>query len=996
MGKKYRYGGQVRDMARAQEEAVVSLQELISETPMACSEERASKLVDEFRELARAQSKNGLTEALSDSGAAKLIGTVCCGSPYLAGLMRADLDRLGRVLKSNPDVLFQDLQASLVEQVSSVVTIEDLMRLLRLFKSEVALLCALADLSGVWSVQRLTEVLSQTADVAIQSSVGFLMKEAVTRGDWIGVENGEKPEAHSGYIVLAMGKYGARELNYSSDIDLIVLFEHEKVRLREGLEAPTFFVRMTRDLVRLLDERTADGYVFRTDLRLRPDPGATQVALSTDAAMVYYESFGQNWERAVLIKARPVAGDIEAGNAFLRELEPFVWRKYLDFAAIADLHSMKRRIHAFRGFGEIGVAGHNIKLGRGGIREVEFFAQTQQLIAGGRQPQLRTRQTLVTLDRLVEYDWITNEVRDDLRQAYLFLRRIEHRLQMIGDDQTHEIPSDPGQLENVARFCGYQDRKAFSDALVPVLKCVQKHYAELFEELPEADGVSANLVFTGQDDEPETIEALQKLGYSNPQTVMATVRSWHHGRHAVVRSPVSRERLSAVLPLLIEALADTPDPDTALQTFDRFLSELPTGVQLFSLLRARPGLLRLVADIMGTAPRLARILSRRGRLLDAVIDPGTFVTLPSADSFEDLLRTEAGKAENFEDMLNQLRVVGSEQSFLLGVRVLSGSINAAQAGEGYAVLAERLIGVMQQRVTRELEQVHGSISGGSASIIAMGKLGGRELTASSDIDLIVVYDFDEDQVSSDGSRPLAPQQYFFRLTQRLITALSAPTAEGSLYDVDMRLRPSGQQGPVATQFKSFLRYQAEEAWTWEHMALTRGRVLTGDPGLRRRVEEAIVSALTKPRDQKKTAQDVLEMRERISAEKGTDNIWDLKQVRGGLVDLEFIAQYLQLVHAHKQPEILDQNTLRAYEKLRRAGILDASQADVLIPATRLLLNLTQVLRICISEDFKPDSASKALRDLLARAGQCPDFGSLELLLRETLSKVHREFERAFA
>ena len=974
------------------EQALVAL---IKKAPIADNEQRARAFVEEFRGLAGKGAHDDLARALDDPGTAQLIGAVCCGSPYLSGLMRADVARLERVLCRNPDEHFERMCAAARQDVRSAEKIDEVMKVLRLFKTEVALLSALSDLSGVWDVARVTEILSETADLAVGASVNFLMNDAIARGDWVGSDGKEEPERNSGYIVLAMGKYGARELNFSSDIDLIVLFERDKARLREGLDASTFFVRLTRDLVRLLDERTADGYVFRTDLRLRPDPGATQVALSTEAAMIYYESFGQNWERAALIKARPVAGDTESGDAFLHELEPFVWRRYLDFAAIADLHAMKRRIHAFRGFGDIGVAGHNIKLGRGGIREIEFFVQTQQLIAGGRQPELRTRRTIKTLDGLYEREWITCEVRDDLSSSYLYLRRIEHRLQMVGDDQTHEIPSDEQQLENFSRFCGYPSRREFSDALVPVLKCVQGHYAELFEDLPKGDDDSSNLVFTSQDDEPETIEALERLGFTKPKTVISTVRSWHHGRYAAVRSPVSRERLTAVIPLLVEALADTPDPDSALSNFDRFLSELPMGVQLFSLLRARPGLLRLVADIMGTAPRLARILSRHRRLLDAVIDPGTFETLPSQETFQRLIGEEAAQSEDFEDLLDRLRIVGSEQSFLLGVRVLSGSINASQAGAGYASLAESVIGAMQERVEQELEKVHGRISGGTAAVIAMGKLGGRELTASSDIDLIVVYEFAEGAVSSDGERPLAPQQYYSRLTQRLITALGAPTAEGSLYDVDMRLRPSGQQGPVATQFKSFLRYQMEEAWTWEHMALTRARVLSGSDALRAQVEQAIHSVLTMDRNQAKIANDVLEMRERIFAEKGTDNIWDLKQVRGGLVDLEFIAQYLQLINAHKSPEILDQTTFRVFEKLKRANLLNGSQADILIPATRLLHNLTQVLRICISDAFVPETASGALRDLLARAGECPDFATLEVRLKDALSEVHAEFERIF-
>jgi glutamate-ammonia-ligase adenylyltransferase len=463
-----------------------------------------------------------------------------------------------------------------------------------------------------------------------------------------------------------------------------------------------------------------------------------------------------------------------------------------------------------------------------------------------------------------------------------------------------------------------------------------------------------------------------------------------------VRSPRARELLTEVQPLLVKAFADTADPDRAVATFDRFLAELPAGVQLFSLLKANPALMRLLADIMGTAPRLARILSRRRRLLDAVIDPRTFSALPSAKELEEAIRTELAAAVDEQDVLDRARIVGSEQAFLIGVKVLSGAVNAGEAGEAYALLAEKLIAALAADVEKELERAHGRIPGGAAAVVAMGKLGGREMTAASDLDLIVVYDFDPAATQSDGAKPLAPSQYYARYTQRLISHLSAQTAEGALYEVDMRLRPSGQKGPVAAQLSTFREYQARDAWTWEHMALTRARVVAGPPELRRAVEGAIRDTLLRPRDRAAIAKDVLDMRTRIAAEKGTDNIWDLKQVRGGLVDLEFVAQHLQLVHAARHPDVLDQNTLAAYRKLAAADLIPAAKADRLIQATRLIHNLTQVLRLCLEEAFDPATASSGLKALLARAGGAPDFAALEGDLRETLANVEVEFKELIA
>lgn len=940
----------------------------------------------------RSPSLAGLVSLASEPHVNALLAGIAAGSPYLRTEIMRNPARFEALLRASPELRAKEAAARLSADLAGMTVFNDAMTALRVYKSEMALLTALADLSGVWSVLDVTRALSETADAALVGAVRFLFRQAVAKGEWL-AEDAERPDESSGFIVLGVGKYGARELNYSSDIDLIVFYERARARLKPGIEPATFFVRLTRDLVRLIDERTAAGYVFRTDLRLRPDAGATQIALSTEAAALYYESFGQNWERAALIKARAVAGDIDAGEAFIAELQPFIWRRNLDFAAIADIHAMKRQIHAFRGFGGIGVAGHNIKLGSGGIREIEFFVQTQQLIAGGRQRHLRARRTLEALVALVEHGWIESAAADDLTDAYLYLRTIEHRLQMVADEQTQELPKQEADLESFARFAGYPSLDAFSADILSVLHRVQGHYVRLFEDAPALTAEGGNLVFAGETDDPGTVAALTSMGYARPSDVLAAVRGWHHGRYPAVRSARARELLTEVQPALITAFAAAADPDRAVAVFDQFLAELPGGVQLFSLLKANPALMRLLADIMGTAPRLARILARRRRLLDAVIDPRTFAALPSADELAAAIAADLAQAADPQDVLDRARVIGSEQAFLIGVKVLSGSITASEAGAAYANLAESLIAALAADVEAELERAHGRVPGGGAVVVAMGKLGGREMTASSDLDLIVVYDFDPAASQSDGPRPLAPSQYYARYTQRLISHLSAPTAEGALYEVDMRLRPSGQKGPVAAQLSTFLEYQASEAWTWEHLALTRARVISGPADVRAKVEATIRDTLVRPRDRVTIAKDVLDMRARIAAEKGTDNIWDLKQVRGGLVDLEFIAQYLQLVNANETPAVLDQNTAAAYQKLEAAGVLAAADSHTLRGATRLIHNLTQILRLCLDGPFEQATAPSGLKSLLARAGDAPDLPTLEGQLRETTAAVQSLFSK---
>ncbi|MFZ1104542.1 MAG: bifunctional [glutamine synthetase] adenylyltransferase/[glutamine synthetase]-adenylyl-L-tyrosine phosphorylase [Hyphomicrobiaceae bacterium] len=918
-----------------------------------------------------------------------LLAGIFGASPYLTALIERDPESLQRVLAGNPERHFADLLTQMGAAVDAAPSTAEVMRVLRRFKAEVALLTALSDIGGVWPVMIAARRLSEAADVAVSAAVRFLFRQAQAKGDWLASEP-------TGYIVLAMGKHGAFELNYSSDIDLIVLYDPARVCVRPGLEVQPFLVRLTRDLVRLLQERTEHGYVFRTDLRLRPDPGSTPLAISTDAALNYYESVGQNWERAAMIKARPVAGDIAAGQGLLQSLAPFIWRKYLDFAAIADIHAMKRQIHAVRGFGQIAVAGHDIKVGRGGIREVEFFVQTQQLIAGGRQPALRASETLVALERLTDAGWIKPVVRNDLGEAYRFLRTVEHRLQMAADEQTQRLPDDLDRLAGIARFCGFADTPAFAARLTAELERVQAHYARLFEHSPSLSRGGANMVFAGEEDDPGTLAALAAIGYSRPAEVIAGVRAWHHGRYPAVRAPRARELLTEVQPLLIEALARTANPDLAFVGFDHFLAELPSGVQLFSLLKQQPALLELIAAIMGTAPRLARILSQRRRVLDAVLTPGFFGAVPSEADLWQIIAADLDGAADFQDVLDRARRIVHEQAFLIGVRVLTGSIGAEQAGGAYALLAESMIGAIQAEVEREVAKTHGRVPGGAMVAVAMGKLGGREMTAASDLDLIVVYDFDASATMSDGLRPLPPTQYYTRLTQRLLSALTVPTAEGNLYDVDMRLRPSGQKGPLATQLSSFIGYQQSEAWTWEHLALTRARVVSGPPALRAAVEAAIRGALTRQRDAARTVADVREMRALIEKEKGTGDIWELKQVRGGLVDLEFIAQHLQLVHAHAHPEVLSANTADALVNLQRAGLLSPQAADVLLPAARLFGNLTQVLRLCLDGRFAAGKAADGLKALLVRAGEAPDFSRLEADLAARQAQVAALFNEIVA
>ncbi|WP_441276985.1 bifunctional [glutamine synthetase] adenylyltransferase/[glutamine synthetase]-adenylyl-L-tyrosine phosphorylase [Tardiphaga sp. 172_B4_N1_3] len=911
-------------------------------------------------------------------------------SPYLFDLIRADAGRALRLLHCDPERLLTTLIAETSANVAAAGGDPDVMHLLRRMKSEAALLIALCDIGGVWPVMRVTRALTDLAVSSVQTTVRYLLRQDMARKRILPPDP-ENPERGSGLIVLAMGKMGAGELNYSSDIDLIVFFDLEAHTLAEDIEPNSFFVRIAQGVSRLLQQRTGDGYVFRVDLRLRPDPASTPVAVSTASALHYYEREGRTWERAAMIKALPCAGDFKAGEALLAEIAPFVWRKHLDFAALADVHDMKRQMQTFRGQNEISVEGHNVKVGRGGIREIEFFAQTQQLIAGGRHPELRVRPTLEALNILAASNWITFEARDELTLAYEFLRRVEHRLQMVADEQTHSLPDDVGAMERFARFFGYDNREAFARDLLGHLNCVQGHYGRLFEGDP-TDNVHLPAVdYKAGATDQRLLEHFTKLGFRKPAMVAETVQHWMTDDYRALKYEGTRQAFMEFVPSLIVGLADAEEPDLAVVAFDRFLQALQRGGRLISLLSQNRDLVALVALVLGAAPRLGDMLARQPQIMDGLIDPRFFGAMPDQRELSTRLAATLEDANSYEEFLDRLRLFGQESLFLIGTRILSGTVSAQQAGIAFADVAEGIAHTLHGLVLDQFVAQHGRIKDQQTAIVAMGKLGSREMTAASDLDLILIYDFDHDAPDSDGPRPLHGAQYFARLTQRLISAFTTRTNYGVLYEVDMRLRPSGRAGPLASRIDSFAEYQETEAWTWEHMALTRARVISATPAFREKIELVIRDVLTRPRETTIIANDVAEMRQAIAEEKGEDDIWDLKHAAGGMVDIEFIAQYLQLVHAAEKPEILSISTQQVLENAARLGILSPAAADVLRPAVRLYHDLTQVLRLCVSDKFKPETAGTDLLRILARVSNEPDFSSLQARVHETQADVRQVF-----
>ena len=933
----------------------------------------------------------------TDTAGAKLAASVFGNSPFLTSCWVNDPLFTKDLLEQGPDTM-RDRALQTTREDSRGLDEAQLKTHLRRQKKRIALTAALADIAGVWDLFEVTGALSDFADAATSAACAHQLLALEKRGK-IKIKDPNDPEKGSGLVILGMGKLGGRELNYSSDIDLIILFDPDIIESDEPMGLQQSFVRLARGLVSLLDERTGDGYVFRTDLRLRPDPGSTPLAISTQAAEVYYESIGQNWERAAMIKARPIAGDLGAGAAFLAYLKPFIWRKNLDFAAIQDIQSIKRQINAHKGGSEIKLHGHNVKLGRGGIREIEFYAQTQQLIWGGRDRSLRVIPTIDALNALVVAEHEKPENVPVLEQAYHYLRRVEHRLQMIDDAQTHTLPEDEEGLSAVATFLGYDSLNAFAEELLATLGRVEALYAELFAEGEQlsAEGVDGgNLVFTGGESDPETLKTLRDMGYQNAEAIDSAIRGWHHARYRSTRTTRSRAILTELMPTILQTMAASPEPDSTFLRFDEFISKLPSGVQLFAMFQSNPQMLELIAEILGTAPRLAEHLARKPNILDGVLTPGFLDEPPSAEDMRQELAQILQDGTCMEDDLDLARRWAKDRKFQVGVQVLKGTIAERESQRALTDIAETLLCALQPRVEAEFAERHGRVPGGALTVVAFGKLGGREKTPTSDMDMTFVYDFDPDATASDGPKPLAVSQYFARLSQRLINALSAPTAEGALYEVDMRLRPSGNAGPIATSLTAFKQYQQGEAWTWEHMALTRARAVTGPDALRDEVQSVICSVLTTPHDGDKLVVDVSDMRERMDKDRHTDLPWEIKNYRGGLVDIEFISQYLQLKHGAEHPEILSPTTRVALGNLKDAGILDGEIAIGLIRALDQWQALQGLLRLTVTADQRARHdyvMPPSLQQKVCRILDTTSFDQAETHIKATATWVYETFQQ---
>lgn len=867
----------------------------------------------------------------------RLIRGTAGSSPFLAGLLEREVAWLLPALAAG-DVVARETAG--LEEVSAA----ELSVGLRRAKRRVALWTALADLGGVWSLERVTAALTDLADRATDLALRVHVAEEQRRGKLPAQAAGHAPDA-AGIFALAMGKMGARELNYSSDIDLIVLYDDASYDAEDQAQVRAALIRATRKAAALLSDLTAHGYVFRTDLRLRPDASVTPVCISASAALSYYEAEGRTWERAAFIKARPCAGDLAAGERFLHDLRPFVWRRHLDFAAIADAHDMRQRIRDHKGLHHrIAAPGHDMKLGQGGIREIEFFTQTRQLIAGGRDPDLRVRGTVDGLDALAAKGWIERAVADELTDNYRHHREIEHRIQMINDAQTHVLPVAPDGFAMVAHLSGASDPAVWRAAVETRLARVETLTGEFFDPDGDADPMP--------DLSPETAEM---------------VEGWR--AYPALRSGRAQQIFSRIQPQIIGRMARATHPNEALRRFDSFLRGLPAGVQLFSLFEANPQLIDLLVDICGTAPGLAAYLARHPEVLDGVLGGSFFSEWPGAaglrGGLDRAVQTNlAAPGGGYERALDAARRWAHEWQFRIGVHHLRGLISADEAGTQYSDVADATIGALFPMVAAEFARRHGPPPGRGAVVLGMGSVGARQLNAQSDLDLIVIYDADGSD-ASEGARPLTTRPYYARLTQALVTALSAPTSAGRLYEVDMRLRPSGRQGPVATGLESFGNYQMTEAWTWEHLALTRARPVAGvglgAEALAADIEALRLRVLRARGADARVLPDLADMRTRIFTARGPDGAWEAKIGKGRLQDIELLAESLALRAGAAARAVGGQIRAGA-----RAGLIAKADAEGLATAHRFLWRLQCAARLLSDRALDMSAIGSGGQDFLLR------------------------------
>jgi len=864
-------------------------------------------------------------------------------APFLKDLLDKHSDFIAQSLSDDPRDVVADLLAPLDQPFDSQMALRHGLRQTR---QKLMLYLALCDCAQTLTLATLTLSLSQLADKALHAALAFELSQLAAKGDF---DPDKATPRACGLTILALGKLGGLELNYSSDIDLMIFFDEERFAYNGRKDRKTAAVQITRAVCGHLTAKTSDGFVFRVDLRLRPNPSSTPAAMTLNAAESYYQSIGQTWERAALIKARFCAGDEAVAFDFFTRIRPFIWRRHLDFAAIDDVRDMKARVHKHHNHDitEAPGPGFDVKLGYGGIREIEFFAQIHQLISGGKRPELQIRATVDVLRQLSWCGDIDGEDADKLIESYFYLRKVEHGLQMINDAQTHTLPDQSDQALSVANLLGYES----CDSLYEALHSHTRHVRRLF------DGVLGGA--------EKTRAAIPEV-FKNNVRAEQTFERWRSAQYRSLKSERSRQLLEKVLPDLLTAFAATPEPEETLIAFDGFISQLPAGVQIFSLFNANRAIIKLLASLMGHSPELRSQITRRPQVFEGLIAAEFQVTEPSRESLSEDLGVALHHSRDFEGIMDNMRIWNNEMRFKTGVQLLESLITPATANQTYTNIAQTCINTLFQAVSKEFAETYGTIDNSEFVVIALGSFGAYELTTSSDLDLTFLYRAHEPACHSDGRKALSAPQYYSRLGQRFITAITSMTSEGRLYDIDMRLRPSGRSGIIATSLDAFKTYHDESAWLWERMSITKARAIAGHPGLAKDFEDMRTHIIASPVEENDIRAAIWDMRRRLKeANPGREKPWALKAGDGGLTDGDFIVEGLALTQRLMAQSLRQKTRWRDWWQIVEPDCpLSSGEIKELLDAHQLLINARAVKKLLMPKTSDMSDAPRAAQQKL--------------------------------
>lgn len=870
---------------------------------------------------------------------------------------------LAKLIVKNPDIV-EILKSGDIEKAQAAslsIDALDVGEKLRRQRSALALTIAIADLAGHWDLRKVTRALSDFADSALDQAITQAYAEYLPGKEVIG------------FAVIGLGKHGGRELNYSSDIDPIFLYDPKILPVDDCDDITKIAVRIGKRIIALLNDRNEFDYVFRVDMRLRPASEITPVALSVNAAIGHYESSALAWEQAAYIRARAAAGDKNLGQYFLDSIDTFVWRRSLDFGQIDNIRKMSHNIRDHYSKGQILGAGYDLKRGRGGIRECEFFIQVHQLIHGGRNASLRCRDTRDALALLVENGHVDEHDAHIIANAYNLLRTVEHRLQMVDDRQTHMLPETDDRVDNVAALHGLRSGAELLNLLQEPVRRVEAIYDKLVED-------DAQIISLAEGGLP-LIDQLEKMNFPSEEGARY-IHLWRSGKYRALRSDTAKKSFEMILPDLLTSFAGAPDPIRALVRLDNILEKLPSAINFFHLLHERPAMLQLLGDILSYAPTLADALGRNAALLDGMIDSSE--KMLNKAQYVDQMHAFFYADWDHQILLDAVRNFVAEKHFAIGVGLIEGALPSSAAA-AYCALAEAAMQVLADSAVAEFRQAHGTIENSELLILALGRFGGGVLTHASDLDIVFLFTGDF-SAQSNGKRPLGATQYYNRLSQRIIAALSAPTAAGALYEVDTRLRPSGNQGLLAVSVDSFTKYQRSNAWAWEHMALTRSRIVyrSGDVGNIDAQLQDDIADIVDHRD-KPIYNEIAAMRSDMDIHKAAKTALDVKNAKGGLIDIEFIVHSLQLHHDLE----IHANIEKAIVILSDSGLLPIEIFHAYDMMNKMLILLRLVC---------PDllNITPATQQLMADNLGYDDWDALNQNLEQYRNIVKQEWQKIFA